>query len=406
MNNLIFNKRRFKVLITLSVLVMGLVISSCTKDLIDLDPYSQVSETVAFETPSLIELSVMGMYNAAQIGYYNGAAQRGYVFGAAVIEQNDCRGEDAINTQAFYRYTYTNTYTPSTANNRYYWEALYRLINRCNIIIDGVRTAGADGVISSELALSYEAEARLLRALSYQELLIHFSYPYLHTADASHYGVPIHTTAYTSGSQVEEVLTIGRSTVAQVYDLILEDYDFAELNLPSKDDRSSNYKITRATSGAAIALKQRTYMNMYDWGNAITEGLKLVGEYALTPTPDGVWGASNGYSNTESIFSMEHSVTNHPGVNAALASQYARRLLVCISPISWRNSYWLDDDLRREEGVMTFTADGVKYTNKYQEQTNMDDPCPIVRHAEVLLFLAEAYTRRNTEATWLMVLLT
>ncbi len=41
---------------------MGLVISSCTKDLIDLDPYSQVSETVAFETPSLIELSVMGMY--------------------------------------------------------------------------------------------------------------------------------------------------------------------------------------------------------------------------------------------------------------------------------------------------------------------------------------------------------
>ncbi len=232
--------------------------------------------------------------------------------------------------------------------------------------------------------------------MSYQELLIHFSYPYLHTADASHYGVPIHTTAYTSGSQVEEVLTIGRSTVAQVYDLILEDYDFAELNLPSKDDRSSNYKITRATSGAAIALKQRTYMNMYDWGNAITEGLKLVGEYALTPTPDGVWGASNGYSNTESIFSMEHSVTNHPGVNAALASQYARRLLVCISPISWRNSYWLDDDLRREEGVMTFTADGVKYTNKYQEQTNMDDPCPIVRHAEVLLFLAEAYTRRNT----------
>ena len=90
---------------------------------------------------------------------------------------------------------------------------------------------------------------------------------------------------------------------------------------------------------------------------------------------------------------MEHSTTSNPGVNAALASQYNRRLLVCISPIVWRNLYWLDDDLRREDGVMTFTSGGVIYTNKYTETVNMDDACPLIRYAEVILNSAEAYTR-------------
>ena len=390
-----YNKLRIQLLAFVPVIILGLIVSSCEEEIIDLDPYNQVSETVAFETASLCELSVMGMYNAAQIGYYSGTPQRGYVFGAAVIQQNDNRGEDAVNTQTFYRYTYTNTITVSTPNNCFYWHSLYRLINRCNIIIDGVRTAGENDIISSELALSYEGEARLLRAMSYQELLYQFSYPYDHTADHSHYGVPIHTTGYTSGSQVEAVKQVGRSSVADVYELILDDYDFAEDNLPSSTEREDNFKITRATKEAAIALKQRTYLHMGDWDNVITEGLKLNTVYTLTATPDGPFGGSNCYSNTESIFSMEHSTNSNPGVNAALASQYNRRLLVCMSPMIWRNSYWLEDDLRREENVMIFFYEGIPFTNKYTETTNMDDACPLIRYAEVLLNMAEAYTRNG-----------
>jgi starch-binding outer membrane protein, SusD/RagB family len=44
-----------------------LIVSSC-QDIIELEPYNQVSETAAFTTPALIELSVMGMYQAAQRG--------------------------------------------------------------------------------------------------------------------------------------------------------------------------------------------------------------------------------------------------------------------------------------------------------------------------------------------------
>ena len=61
-----------KKLVLIPVLVLVLFISSC-KDIIDLSPYSSISEATAFSTPSLVALSVTGMYNAAEQGYYAGA---------------------------------------------------------------------------------------------------------------------------------------------------------------------------------------------------------------------------------------------------------------------------------------------------------------------------------------------
>jgi hypothetical protein len=43
-----------------------------------------------------------GMYNAAQIGQYNSTnpnGGRGYVWGAAFVQQGDNRGEDVVNLQ-------------------------------------------------------------------------------------------------------------------------------------------------------------------------------------------------------------------------------------------------------------------------------------------------------------------
>lgn len=56
-------------LVLIPVIAMAMVLGSC-EEIIELDPYSSVSETTAFTTPDLIELSVVGMYNAAQRGYY------------------------------------------------------------------------------------------------------------------------------------------------------------------------------------------------------------------------------------------------------------------------------------------------------------------------------------------------
>jgi hypothetical protein len=389
------------------VLIMAMFFSSCEKN-IDLQPYNQISETAAFSTPDLIALSVTGMYEAAQIGYYANPitpAYRGYPFGAAFVEQGDCRGEDVINTATFYQLTYTATYNASSAmNNINYWKDTYRLINRCNIVIDGVKTAAANKVITNEQAAVYEGEARLLRAMSYHELLVHFARPYKDKADASHVGVPYFEKPFTTQAAIEEGMTIGRSTVAQVYAKILADLDFAETNLPAKSALTGNSKITRATKGAAVAEKTRIYQHMWNMDKVIEEGTKfisgsLAGAYSLTADPSGPFVAP--YSNTESIFGMENSATNNPGVNAALASLYSAtstggRALVCMSPIIWRNTSWLVDDKRRADGTMTLKAtSGIVYTNKYKDVVNKSDPSPMIRYAEVLLNLAEAYARKG-----------
>lgn len=406
MKKIKFLFRKIDKLVLVPVIVFALVFGSC-EEIIDLDPYNQISETTAFATADLVELSVVGMYQAAQRGFFNGSDFRGYPFGAAFVQQGDCRGEDAINLQAFYRFTYEGTYDATTANNVFYWQDTYRLINRCNIIIDGVKTAATNNVITAQKASQYEAEARLLRAISYHELLVMFARPYKHTANGSHTGVPYHEVPFTTQAAVDEGFQKGRETVGFVYGKIVDDLNFAETNLPLKAGWTTpaSYKITRGTKGAAVAYKVRVYQHMWDMDKVITEGLKLVSggtygsEYALGAEP---WTCfANNYSNSEYIYGMENSATNNPGVNAALASQYKRRQLVAISPIVWRNSYWLENDKRRKEGDMVLirknTAGVVTgiFTEKYKDDTNYTDASPMMRYAEVLLNLAEAYARNG-----------
>ena len=109
-------------------------LNGCTEEnILDLSPINNISVDQAFSSPSLIASSMNGMYNAAAIGQYNSTnlnGGRGYIWGAAFVQQGDNRGEDVVNTATFYQLTYTATYDPTTANNVYYWVDGYRLINR------------------------------------------------------------------------------------------------------------------------------------------------------------------------------------------------------------------------------------------------------------------------------------
>jgi starch-binding outer membrane protein, SusD/RagB family len=400
MKNTISILKLTRKLILIPVFLVVLLSFSCKK-IIDLSPYSSISESTAFSTPSLVDLSVAGMYNAAEIGYYANPvtpAYRGYPFGAAFIEQGDCRGEDVVNNASFYQYTYMGTYNRTTANNVNYWVDSYRLINRANIVINGVNSAVKNNVITQAQGNIYLGEAYFFRAITHIELLFHFARPYKYTADASHPGVPYREKAYTTLSAIDSGSVQHRNTVAECYSKILADLNFAEANLPLKSARSSNAKIVRATKGAAIAYKTRVYLHMWDMANVKAEAAKLLAltgsdAYSLTADPNTPF--ASGYSNTESIFSIENSAANNPGVNAALPQMYKRRQLVCVSPIIWRNLSWLTDDKRRNSasGGMITNAGGVIFTNKYKDDVNSTDPAPVIRYAEVLLNLAEAYCR-------------
>lgn len=393
-----------KVGLILSLSMVAYSATSCSRDeIIDLKPFNSIDENLAFSTAQNVDLSVIGVYNAAQNGFYYtapGAANtpRGYAFGASYFEQGDMRGEDMVNTATFYQLTYTATYDAGTPNNVHHWENLYALINKSNIVIEGASKAAANGVITDVVKNGYLGEMYFFRALAHLELLKHFARPYNYTSGASHPGVPYRDFAIVSPATIDQALQIGRGTVADNYARIIDDLNNAEAMAPSKETRGGKEKITRINKETAVALKVRAYLNMRNWSKVLDEGAKLAGAYTLMAKPSGVF--TNNYNNTESIFSIENSATTNPGVNAALASMYNNRSIIAISPIIWRNLRWLATDKRREEETMVRTSvDGAKFTNKYKDVTNLSDASPIIRLAEVILSMAEANARLGNTAT-------
>ena len=224
MKNTFFHK-----LAILPVLIAGVFLAvSCEKEVTELDPFDRITEAAAFATPERAELAMVGVYDAAQSGFFAGGQVRGYPFGAANVEQGDMRGEDMLNVAAFYAFTYDGTYSLASANNDFMWQTLFGVINKANIVIEGAQKAAAAGTLSAAKAAEYEGEARFLRALSHHELLIHFARPYAHTADASHPGVPYRRIAVNTADSQIAAAAQGRNTVKECYDFLLEDLNFAE----------------------------------------------------------------------------------------------------------------------------------------------------------------------------------
>ncbi len=397
-----FNSRKALIIPVLSLLILA---GSCKK-FTDLQPNNSFVETTAFTSPARVALAVTGVYSAAQSSPYTDGTNRGYPFGAANTEQGDARGEDVIALPSFYLITYGNTYDTTTGNNTALWTSLFATINRANVVIEGLQGAISSGVITATDELAYEGECRFLRALCYHELLLHFAQPYAASAGASP-GVPLQLTAINTPARVDEAKTKGRATVKDVYTQILADLDFAETNLPAT--RTGSLKITRATKGAAVGIKTRVKLDMGDYAGVITEGAKLgtsaaaapftapaaYGSYGLTTSPDGPFAsvAANG-ANSESIFSIEHSTTRNAGTNGSISTMYSKssgRGLIAISPIIWDMPFWKVNDLRR---TLLYTTDNRAYfTNKYKDVATFTDYNPIIRYAEVLLNVSEAYAR-------------
>ncbi|QNE40383.1 RagB/SusD family nutrient uptake outer membrane protein [Hymenobacter sp. NBH84] len=418
----LFTLHKSRLLALSALLTVGL--GAC--EVTDLEPKDSISESAAFSDAGRVNLAVVGVYNAAQSGFYDplngsGLAVRGYPFGAAANELDDIRGEDVVDMAGFFGIVYANNITPSTPNNVNMWSTLYALINQTNVTIEGVNNAAVQGIIPTADATVYEGEMRFLRALAYHELLIHFCRPYTDNR-GNNPGVPYRDFAINTPAAVERARTLDRGTVASVYTSILADLDIAESNLPAT--RTGNARVSRATKGAAVALKQRLRLHQGEWEAATTEGAKLIsgtttftspiGSYALTATPQGAFPGGTAVT-TESIFSIENSSDDNPGVNGALPNFFGSpntltanpagigaRGLIAISPVLFNAPFWSCSDLRRTQLLQATSAR--YYSYKYKDAANNTDWAPIIRYAEVLLNQAEAQARRGNAVQALALL--
>lgn len=174
------------------------------------------------------------------------------------------------------------------------WSLLYKSINLCNLIIDGL---GKPNSVSAANRDAYEGQARYIRALAYFNLTRWFG------------EIPIIT--------VENQLAAdkaGQATVAQVYQVIVGDLQAAETKLPATFPEKG-----RPTRGAAKALLAEAYLTMAGWPLKDATKYALARDkakevmdantYSLVPNYADLWKTSNKLTNPEFIFAFYGSAT-------------------------------------------------------------------------------------------------
>jgi starch-binding outer membrane protein, SusD/RagB family len=362
--------------------LLCVVFASCKKDFLDLKPYDQVSSENAIKDEAGMQAALNGTY--AQLRSIN-------LFGRAIPLVGDLMADNVyiatVNSNRFigeFNYVFNNNFGQSLNT----WSDGYVAILRANNIINSPLTANTN-------VNQMKGEAYAMRALVYFYLVNLFGKPF--TVDAASPGVPI-VLAYDPNEKP------ARKKVSEVYQQIDADLA-AAFNLISSTTKNSSY----VTKYAVRALQAKVALFKGDWAAAKTAALDVVnnGGYTLAASTNYVAYWNNPAPITtkvETIFEVSFDGISNAGINS-LAYFY--------DPSGYGDAVCSDElyntysatDIRRSLIVPGVRGtQNVKIVNKYRNNTNNadKDDVKIIRYAEILLILAEAYARTSEEANALI----
>lgn len=360
-----------------------LILPSCKKEFLDLFPPDQVANDQAIIDEAGMQAAVNGLYSALRSNNLYG---RSVPFYGDILSDNVFISSTNSNRYlAEFNYTYIST-NPNSLGT---WGAAYTAILRANNIINANLSSTAN---SNQL----KGEALTVRALLYLNLVTYFAKPY--TVDPNAEGVPIVLT-------YDPFAKPSRSKVSEVYAQI--DKDLSDAVGLMTMTKNSSY----VTKYAARALQARVALFKGDWAAAKTAALDVVtnGGFTLTTAANLVnyWKNAAPVTNkVETIFEVTSDAVNNNGTNALAYFYDQAGYGDAIGADDLYNQYTATD--ARRGLFITGTRAGltVRIVNKYPNTTNTadKDDTKVIRYAEVLLTLAEAYARTNDEVNALLYL--
>ncbi|HRI79619.1 MAG TPA: RagB/SusD family nutrient uptake outer membrane protein, partial [Cyclobacteriaceae bacterium] len=213
-----------------------LAYSSCQDELNQV-PISQASTSNFFRNASDFQAAVNGIYNALGAN-----PQTGNGYAVRRFELSEIRSDNVYSAGTGVRdWNPINNFEKTLAANVYMteaWSTNYIGIMRANTVLDKLNSTV---VPDDPTRLRFEGEAKFLRAFFYFDLVRIFG------------KVPIISHLLTP----TESLTVKRSAVSDVYDLIITDLNTAITNLPTSFTGADK---GRATSLAAKALLGLVYL--------------------------------------------------------------------------------------------------------------------------------------------------
>ena len=351
---------------------------SCRKQFLDLTPPDSIPAGDAIVDESSMQTAVNGVYSSLRNVDF---------FGRTIPIDGDLMADniyiDPVQNSNRYLTDMTYTYTENSGSAQNLWSEAYNAILRTNNIINA-------NVTGSDVVDQLRGEALTIRALAYFELVKFFAKPY--TTDPTSLGVPIVL-------KYDPFAKPARNTVAEVYAQIEKDLTDA-YGLLNDESKNSSY-VTKYVAGALLA---RFYQFKGDWGNAANAALDVVtsGGYTLTDSSSlsNYWSNPFPVSNrVETLFELEFDNIGNNGTDqlSAFYDQAGYGDALCTDDLYFSYS---PTDARRNLIISVNRAGrDVWVVNKYPNTTNPNgkDATKIVRYAEVLLILAEAYVRNGDD---------
>ncbi|WP_149277765.1 RagB/SusD family nutrient uptake outer membrane protein [Pareuzebyella sediminis] len=381
-----------------------LILTSCSKDLLNLEPADQSSVETFWTTEDNAASALTGCYEPL-LGPYRGEGS--WLLKLEDVTPNSFEIDDGSGASSIARGD--NNPTLPLINSRY--SISYEGVGRTNTFLANIDEVTMDAALKNR----FIAEARFLRAFYYHNLVEYYG------------GVPLILDPPNNNTQGQ----LPRNTKAEVLEAIHADLDAAISVLPVT---YGNTDVGRATRGAALALKARSALYNENWSEALSaaEAVVDLNEYSLFPNYRELFLLEN-ERNQEVIFDVEfqfpeitnnyHELFQQGNVLKDLVDAY---LAVDGDPISESDIYDPNDpyanrDPRLAQTLITIgstfngalvTGDELfadltgyafkKYTYYLDDvvgtgpQPNQSEINPILfRYAEILLTIAEAENELN-----------
>jgi hypothetical protein len=274
--------KNLKKIIVISTIV---IFGGCERDLLEVENMNSYTDESYFKTQEQFNEAIIATY---VVFSHEGMMAREWYFIFDLLANDAEKASPLVGTElqlANYSYTQTNSDIVAL------WSSLYRMNFRANLALKVMEDWEPLTPTEESLKEQYIAEAHWLRGFAYFNLVTNWG------------RVPLKLTYEAAQENAEP-----RASVEEVWKVVEEEFLAAILNLPveySEDQKG------RATKGAAIAFLGKTYLFQKKYDKAITQLEKLRNgpfDYSLDPSYDHLFSEDN-INSPEIVFSVNHTYT-------------------------------------------------------------------------------------------------
>ncbi|MBE8726673.1 RagB/SusD family nutrient uptake outer membrane protein [Flavobacterium hungaricum] len=359
------------------LIISAVFFTSCENEL-DLDPKQREDAEVTLSTEAGVTNVLTGTYALAAYGNAYGGRILLYadllgVTGALNTTDLRWRGTFGELRQMYLKTMYSDNVIIEGTYSR-----CYAIINAANTVIENI-----DKVKDPDRQAVMIGEANFLRSLAYFDLVRFFAKPYIAGQTNSQLGVVIRPNAIYDFSAD---LSKERSTVEEVYKVIIDGLNLAYTNLPEENSFYADKYAAQALL-ARVYLQQGNYALARDAADDVIEnsGHGLSASYGAAFNHD--------TDQIEDVFAIQ--ITKQTGVNDAVTFYASEDNGGRGGDFSIRDAYLNKFSSTDTRGTFNYEnpANGRILTSKF---TNQFANVGIIRLAELYLIRAEANFRLGT----------